>query len=651
MLADLVNVQVSVSSVAPSQANFGTPLVLAFHTVGMPGRVLVYAGMQDADVGPQALPRTSGAYKALQRMFSQSPRPPLVKLGRRASAWRQRIDFAPVVLDAGYVYSLSLDGSMVTYAVAPVAASATGAAGPYALGDGATITATVNGGSPATATFHAQPASITGSSATYATLGGSPVLHIKVNGSPITITFTGSESDQASYLSTLTGQLTAAATAVNSGGQVQIHTTTRGSISSLEITAGDSPLLAALGLAVAAGPNNAGPNNVANIDAVTLAELTPILSPFVAAGATITVDGSHRPVVQTTTTGASSSLVMGGTARSALGFDNATHTGLDISTASVCTGLAAAINAAGANCTADGTSGTHVRCTAGADGDVVKYTGPALATDLSLRVTDSSTGGGAVAADLAAVRAADSDWYGLVVDAQDAATVQALAVAAETQRDVFVSDVVDFAVTDGTSTTDVAAVLKGLEVTRSFIQYNQDVGAYAAAGLLAGRLTATPGSDTWMFKSIAGARANVLGTTVEQALKAKNCNAYTLVAGLGNTEWGISPAGEYLDLVRGIDWFIATVQLREFLLFRANPKVPFTDGGIESLGNEIAAVASNASAAPYNLIVGESFVLTLPKAADASDADRLARTLNGIRFSGRLQGAIHNLTISGVLAP
>jgi len=647
-LDQLVNVSVSVSALSPSQQGFGVPLALAYHQVGVGGPLVrSYSGMQEVVQDGHAA--TSAPYRMLQAMFSQRPRPPVVKLGRRQTAWRQTIDLVPQVNVAGYTYRFKVDNKALTYVVAPTSGIATGAAAPWTLTNGQTLTAAIDGGSAVTATFSGAAAVLTNNDGT-ATFAAAPGhLDVSINGAAATVIAFTSEATRTAYLSTINTALGALATAapVSTAG-FTVTSARLGTAASLTIASTSTPaVLAALGLT--SGQTSAGTGNVANLGAVTQAEFQTLMGAALSGGpgggAGVT---SGLPTVTSPTTGGASSVQMGGTGRTVFGFDNTLHSGSAIALATICTGIAAAINAlSGIGCTADGSSGTHVRCTATADGRIAQYT--QLDAD-AVYVTDSSPAEDIVG-DLNAVIAADTSWYGLVVDAQSAEVIEAIAPIVETERLIYVSDTNDQAVTDASSTTDVGAFCQEHEYARTFLQYHQDIGCYSAAGLLAGRLTATPGSDTWAYKRIAGVRACELTTQVQGALKAKNVNFYQLNGGVGDTLWGTSSAGEYMDLVRGIDWFTATLQQREVALFRANPKVPYTDPGIASIGNEIDALFDIAESPQVNLITPGTRIVTLPKAANVESADKVARVLNGVEFGGELQGAIHQLNLVGVLAP
>jgi hypothetical protein len=75
----------------------------------------------------------------------------------------------------------------------------------------------------------------------------------------------------------------------------------------------------------------------------------------------------------------------------------------------------------------------------------------------------------------------------------------------------------------------------------------------------------------------------------------------------------------------------------------ANEKVPFTDEGIGLVAASVRAVLTAAVAAG----VLASFSLTVPRASAVSTANKTARNLPGVTFTGVLAGAIHTTAVTG----
>ena len=88
-----------------------------------------------------------------------------------------------------------------------------------------------------------------------------------------------------------------------------------------------------------------------------------------------------------------------------------------------------------------------------------------------------------------------------------------------------------------------------------------------------------------------------------------------------------------------------------------NPKIPYTDGGIGLVENQMLAslkdgqkyggIAPTEYDADGNTIPG--YATSVPLAADLTGEQKASRTLTGCRFSARLAGAVHLAEIEGSL--
>lgn len=309
--------------------------------------------------------------------------------------------------------------------------------------------------------------------------------------------------------------------------------------------------------------------------------------------------------------------------------------------AEICTALASAINALSLGVTAVGSSGTKVVCTAAA-GVLHSY---ARTSGANLALHDATTNPG-VATDLAAILAADGDWYGLLLDSNSPAEVSAAAGWVETAKKVFGYQTSDTAHLASGSTTVLAYTLKTAGYTRTDGIYHPELGtatAWAAAAWKARQFVGAPGSATAAFKSLAGVSSYDLTTAQRAALESYNLNFYTTAGALALTFPGKTASGEWIDVVRDLDWMRSRLQEGIFGVLVANAKVPFTDEGIGLVAASVRAVLTAAVAAG----VLASFSLTVPRASAVSTANKTARNLPGVTFTGVLAGAIHTTAVTG----
>jgi hypothetical protein len=297
--------------------------------------------------------------------------------------------------------------------------------------------------------------------------------------------------------------------------------------------------------------------------------------------------------------------------------------------------------------------------TASASTDTVTVTvtaGAGLLNDVTawstnLQLTDGTTdpgGSTGLANDLAAIYAADTDWYGLVLDSNSGAEITIAALFTETNKKLFVANSSDYGCEDSTSTTDIMFTLKSASYARTGTLYSRSqLLSYSGAAWMAKQFTQTPGSDTWKFKTLASVLTDTLTAAGRAGVLAKSGNIYTATSSVAITENGTSASGEFLDVTRFVDWLRARLQFLMFTAFVNNSKIPFTDPGMD-LVQAILQGGLDDGVASGGLAPGSTSVF-VPKALNVPGTDRAARKLTGVRFAGRLAGAVHELAIDGTI--
>lgn len=110
-IADIVSVNISLTTRTPTRKGFGTPCVAVSHS-HYADRSRTYQGL-DGMVSDGFAPNDSG-YMAVAAIFSQTPRPPSVMVGRRALAWTQLVDLTPATPSLGLVYTITIAGVVIT---------------------------------------------------------------------------------------------------------------------------------------------------------------------------------------------------------------------------------------------------------------------------------------------------------------------------------------------------------------------------------------------------------------------------------------------------------------------------------------------------------------------------------------------------------
>lgn len=252
--------------------------------------------------------------------------------------------------------------------------------------------------------------------------------------------------------------------------------------------------------------------------------------------------------------------------------------------------------------------------------------------------------------DLDAIELEDDNWYALAYTDRTKAVVQSIAAWVETRMKIFGTASDDATIINtaaGSDMTSIAALLNQAGYVRSFVMYHQDADSdYPECAWFGRVLPTTPGSVTWKFKTLASISYSDLSTNQSNNALNKKCNLYRFIGGVGITANGTVAEGEFIDIIRGIDWLTARIQEFVYALLVNSDKVPYTDAGIASVEAEVRRAldlgVSNSFIAP-----DPEYTVTVPKAANVPSADKAARILRDVVFTATLAGAIHAVEIRG----
>ncbi len=262
---------------------------------------------------------------------------------------------------------------------------------------------------------------------------------------------------------------------------------------------------------------------------------------------------------------------------------------------------------------------------------------------LTDQTADPATG---IATDLATIMAADNAFYGVLLDSNSNAQITAAAAFVEANRIIMAAQTADAGSFSSGSTTDTLAVLKAHAYARSAGFYHPSVGVnFFAAAMMGNRFPDDPGSDTWAFKTLPGVAVYAISDTKQSVINGKNGSVYVDVGGISVTYEGKSGSGEFIDIVRFVDWLQARMQERIFTILANAKKVPFTDDSVNMFVNEI--LAQLGEGVQVGGLISGTQQASGPKVADVDQADRVNRHLPDLFFSARLAGAVHTLDITG----
>ncbi len=176
--------------------------------------------------------------------------------------------------------------------------------------------------------------------------------------------------------------------------------------------------------------------------------------------------------------------------------------------------------------------------------------------------------------------------------------------------------------------------------------------ATAAAGWVGRCAPEQPGSITWAYKSINGLVPAAVSDDEIRQLADMNVNTYIRRRGMEYTTPGVASDGTYIDIVRMQDWMTARIEERVFRLLVNSGKLPYDVRGVSMVLAEVEAVMREGVANGIIALDEDGngiYKVTGPDVADISPADKADRLLPDIEFSFVLAGAVHRVTIRGVI--
>ncbi len=312
-------------------------------------------------------------------------------------------------------------------------------------------------------------------------------------------------------------------------------------------------------------------------------------------------------------------------------------------------GLVAAINAGDEPVTAAPSGGDAYTLTADNAGQGFSNS---VDADQSIVLTTPNTG---PASELIKAQNIDDDFYFVGMDVYTELDIIILAAYIETQLKVF-----DYQ-TDDADSKDVqeGAEVPGSESLMKFLKdknYDRTYGVWVPTSDISEHKHASwtglqapknPGSTNWAYKTVNGASADEFTPSEKTNIEDKNGNTYTIVSGIAIFFEGRMASGEFIDITRGIDFIVARIKENVFGLFTSEEKVPYDDGGLESIGVKIQEILDLAERRLI-LVAGSSSV-TVPTRAESSTADRVNRLARDFKFTAELAGAVNKAIIDGTL--
>ena len=304
-------------------------------------------------------------------------------------------------------------------------------------------------------------------------------------------------------------------------------------------------------------------------------------------------------------------------------------------------------------------AGTDISGSAYLDGDVIagpaNLNGSILSQGQILETVETA---------IAAIEEIENDWstMGTILALRDIDSTDAMTTAIESRRKIFIVATNDAAIL--TSAASVATFAKNLNYSRSGGLYSATAAEYPDWSWLGQQLPKDVGSTNWAFKTLAGtADGASVDITVDTLTETQidgalgvNCNVYTSTLGssfvYNGTMFGGKNAdkeGEYIDIIRNIDFLQTRIEEGLMSLLIEREIVPMTDAGITMTEARLQSLLETYGVVQRILVPG-SVVTNFPKRNDISSTDRDDRLLPDGTFTAELSGAINKVIVRGTVS-
>lgn len=263
-------------------------------------------------------------------------------------------------------------------------------------------------------------------------------------------------------------------------------------------------------------------------------------------------------------------------------------------------------------------------------------------------------------------RVANANWYSVYTVSTTASDITSIAayIQSASPNSAFFYDTHDTAVTSGTA-GNVMATCQTNKYSRTFgVWSTSNYAGSAAMGVAMGNNTGLANSAfTMAYKSLSGISSESLTNAQVNTITGYNGNVYTAYGNSYNIlSGGLMADGSYFDNILNQDIMTLAIQTASMNVLTSNPKVPYTDAGVNTFVTAISAACNGFLTAGYiapgvwtgnnilNLKTGDTlsngYAVLADKVANQTSANRSARTFPAIYVALKLAGAIEHLTIA-----
>lgn len=270
-----------------------------------------------------------------------------------------------------------------------------------------------------------------------------------------------------------------------------------------------------------------------------------------------------------------------------------------------------------------------------------------------------------VATAITAIENVNNDWYamGALKKFRDLTETEDMADEIESRRKMFLIATNDANTLVAGSTSTFAYYVKNANYKRSGHVYHDDSTLYPDFSWYGQELPKDLGSTNWAYKTFAGIAEGAeveipevsLTESQKDAALSVNTNIYTETLGAAHTFAGtmgggrnIDKDGEFIDIVRNIDFLQARVEEGIFSVLLEKDIIPYTNAGISIVETRVQSRLDQYGV-KQNILVEGTVETSFPKRSDTSQSDRDDRLLPDSTFQAELTGGINKVILRGTV--
>ncbi len=271
----------------------------------------------------------------------------------------------------------------------------------------------------------------------------------------------------------------------------------------------------------------------------------------------------------------------------------------------------------------------------------------------------------AFSAAITAIENVNNDWFamGAIAGYRDTSDAKDMADEIESRRKQFLITTNDANTLVLGDTSTFAYYVKNANYKRTGFIYHDNPALYPEMSWMGQQIPKELGSTNWSYKTLAGiaegASVNIDAVILTEGQKNAaldvNCNLYTEILAADATYFGTQGGGknaekdgEYIDIIRNIDFIQARLEEQLFSLLLEKDIIPMTNAGISTTDNRVISTL-DAYGTKQGIFVEGTVITSFPKRSEISTTDRNDRLLPDGTFTAELQGGINKIILRGTV--